>query len=74
MSELYNLERATINHYGEKIADSKDLRSNLLRYWKQISEMLKAAYTIGDDVALLRNRIKAGTKGELQALGSCRVF
>ncbi|CAG8756087.1 12048_t:CDS:2, partial [Acaulospora colombiana] len=68
MSELYDLERATINRYGEKISDSRDLRSNLQRYWKQISEMLKTAYIIGDDVALLRSRIKAGTKGELQAL------
>jgi hypothetical protein len=69
MSELFDLERATINNYdSDQVADSTQLRSNLQEYWKQISEMLKAAWTIGDDVTLLRSRINVGNKAELQGL------
>ncbi|PVG04268.1 hypothetical protein CPB86DRAFT_210984 [Serendipita vermifera] len=68
MSELFKLERASINAYGDNIADSEDLRRALQEHWNGISEMLKAAHLIGDDVNLLRSRLTMANKRELQTL------
>jgi hypothetical protein len=68
MSELFKLERASINAYGDHIADSKDLRHALQEHWSGISDMLKQAYMVGDDVKLLRSRLSSSNKRELQTL------
>jgi hypothetical protein len=69
MSNLFDLERATINLQGEdKASDSKELRDALRKYWKRILEMLKAALFIGDDAITLRSYLIGENRVELPGL------